>query len=163
MKKRLFDLRIALYQSPSLSSASPRVAAADQMLKKIILALEDDLDRAFIQPMIHDLRIRLTAEKIRVGILQRESMLATNRGKARVDPNASAQLSVGETQDILAGVQQLAGDGGGRGVRRSHGRVEWSAEAAAGSAPGDLCSDHREQVRSHSDFRSLRPSLALQV
>ncbi len=109
MKKRLFDLRIALYQSPSLSSASPRVAAADQMLKEIILALEDDLDRAFIQPMIHDLRIRLTAEKVRVGILQRESMLATNRGKARVDPNASAQLSVGETQDILAGVQQLAG------------------------------------------------------
>ena len=40
--------------------------------------------------------------------MQRESMLATNRGKARVDPRASAQLAVGEEEDILAGVQQLA-------------------------------------------------------
>jgi hypothetical protein len=35
-------------------------------------------------------------------------MLATNRGKARIDPRASAQLAVGDEQDILSGVQQLA-------------------------------------------------------
>src|SRR5207249_3636194 len=35
-------------------------------------------------------------------------LLATNRGLARVDPRASAQLAVGEEQDILSGVQQLA-------------------------------------------------------
>ena len=108
IKKSLLAVKILAYQSPSLSSASPRVAAADQMLKEIIIGLEDDLDRLFIQPMINDLRTRLTAAKVRVGILQRESMLATNRGKARVDPKASAQLAVGEEQDILTGVQQLA-------------------------------------------------------
>ena len=105
----LVDLKILAYSSPSLSSASPRVAAADEMLKEIIIALEDDLDRLFVQPMISSLRTRMTSETgVRVGILQRESMLASNRGKARVDPKASAQLAVGEEQDILSGVQQLA-------------------------------------------------------
>jgi hypothetical protein len=79
------------------------------MLKEITIALEDDLDRLFVQPMIKRLRARLMSEaKVRVGILQRESMLASNRGKARVDPKASAQLPVGQEQDILSGVQQLA-------------------------------------------------------
>jgi hypothetical protein len=105
----LTDLKILAYRSPSLSSASPRVAAADEMLKEITIALEDDLDRLFVQPMISGLRIRLASETgVRVGILQRESMLASNRGKARVDPKASAQLAVGQEEDILAGVQQLA-------------------------------------------------------
>jgi hypothetical protein len=104
----LSDLKRRLDQSPTLNSASPRVAAADEMLKEIIIALEDDLDRLFVQPMIKNLRFRLTTAKVRVGILQRESLLASNRGKARVDPKASAQLAVGEEQDILTGVQQLA-------------------------------------------------------
>jgi hypothetical protein len=89
--------------------ASARAAAADQMLKELIIAVEDDLDRLFIQPMICRLRVRLlTQPDVRVGILQRESLLATNRGVARIDPRASAQLAVGDQQDILGGVQQLA-------------------------------------------------------
>jgi hypothetical protein len=91
------------------SAATPREAAADEMLKAMIIAIEDDLDRIFLQPMIQGLRKRLIADTgVNVGIMQRESMLATNRGKARVDPRASAQLAVGEQEDILAGVQQLA-------------------------------------------------------
>jgi hypothetical protein len=105
----LLQLKSAALQGPALSAATPRVAAADQMLKEMIIAIEDDLDRIFVQPMIRGLRERLTTEtKVRVGILQRESLLATNRGKARVDPRASAQLAVGEETDILTGVQQLA-------------------------------------------------------
>ncbi len=95
--------------TPVLSAATPREAAADEMLKQMIIAIEDDLDRLFMQPMIVGLRKRLMADaKANVGILQRESMLATNRGKARVDARASAQLAVGEEEDILQGVQQLA-------------------------------------------------------
>jgi hypothetical protein len=102
-------LEIKSLLTPVLSAATPREAAADEMLKQMIIAIEDDLDRLFMQPMIRGLRIRLTSEAgVNVGILQRESMLATNRGKARVDPRASAQLAVGEQEDILAGVQQLA-------------------------------------------------------
>ena len=79
------------------------------MLKELIIALEDDLSRDFVQPMINRIRMRLAENKgVRVGILQRESMLATNRGKARIDPRASAQLAVGTEMDILTGIQQLA-------------------------------------------------------
>jgi hypothetical protein len=92
-----------------LSTASPRVAAADQMLKEIIIAVEDDLARDFVQPMITGLRTRLTRKRgVGVGVVQRESLLATNRGVARIDPRASAQLAVGDEEDILSGVQQLA-------------------------------------------------------
>jgi hypothetical protein len=88
---------------------STREAAADEMLKELIIAVEDDLDRLFIQPIICKLRVRLMSQPdVRVGILQRESLLATNRGVARIDPRASAQLSVGDQQDILGGIQQLA-------------------------------------------------------
>jgi hypothetical protein len=101
------DVKSAL--TPVLSEATPSEAAADEMLKAMIIAIEDDLDRIFLQPMIQGLRERLIADTgVNVGIMQRESMLATNRGKARVDPRASAQLAVGEEEDILAGVQQLA-------------------------------------------------------
>jgi hypothetical protein len=92
-----------------LNGTSPRVAAADEMLKALLIALEDDLSRDFVQPMITRLRTRLMSEAaVRVGVVQRESMLATNRGRARIDPKASAQLAVGTEQDILTGVQQLA-------------------------------------------------------
>jgi hypothetical protein len=102
-------IRRVVLQITGLSSASPRVAAADEMLKSLIIALEDDLSRDFIQPMIKHVRERLlTQANVRVGVIQRESMLATNRGKARIDPRASAQLAVGTEQDILTGIQQLA-------------------------------------------------------
>jgi hypothetical protein len=102
------ELRRWALSLPSLNTASPRVAAADEMLKSLTIALEDDLSDVFIQPMINSLRIKLTSAHVNVGIIQRESMLATNRGKARIDPKASAQLAVGTEEDILTGVQQLA-------------------------------------------------------
>ncbi len=91
-----------------LSTAAPRVAAADQMLKEFIIAVEDDLSREFVQPMIDRLRIKLMSTGVGVGVIQRESLLATNRGVARIDPRASAQLAVGDQEDILTGIQQLA-------------------------------------------------------
>src|ERR1700687_5124590 len=91
-----------------LSTATPRVAAADEMLKEFIIAVEDDLAREFVQPMITRLRTRLMRTGASVGVVQRESMLATNRGVARIDPRASAQLAVGDQEDILTGIQQLA-------------------------------------------------------
>ena len=93
-----------------LRTANARVAAADQMLKELIIAVEDDIDRHFVQRMLNRLRKRITRDKIGVGVgvMQRTSMLATNRLLARVDPRASAQLGIGEEQNILQSVQQLA-------------------------------------------------------
>jgi hypothetical protein len=93
-----------------LRTANARVAAADQMLKEMIIAVEDDLERHFVQRMLNRLRQKITRDKIGigVGVMQRTSMLATNRLEARVDPRATAQLAVGEEQNILQSVQQLA-------------------------------------------------------
>ncbi|MGH9873712.1 MAG: hypothetical protein ACRD9S_14785 [Pyrinomonadaceae bacterium] len=93
-----------------LRTANARVAAADQMLKEMIIAVEDDVERHFVQRMLNRLRERITKGKIGVGVgvMQRTSVLATNRLLARVDPRASAQLAVGEEQNILQSVQQLA-------------------------------------------------------
>lgn len=101
-----------------LRTANAREAAADQMLKEMIIAVEDDLDRLFIQPMLRSLRQDLQRKGIGVGIVQRTSVLATNRLLARVEPRASAQLPLGQTTDILQAAQQLseiffAAQGGG--------------------------------------------------
>lgn len=94
--------------STGLRVANAREAAADQMLKEMIIAVEDDLDRLFVQPMLRGLRRDLQNKGIGVGILQRTSVLATNRLLARVEPRASAQLPLGQTTDVLQAAQQLS-------------------------------------------------------
>jgi hypothetical protein len=93
-----------------LRTANARVAAADQMLKEMIIAVEDDLDRHFVQPMMLRLREGLVRDYkgIGVGIVQRTSVLASNRTLARVDARGSAQIALGEETDILQGIQQIA-------------------------------------------------------
>jgi hypothetical protein len=78
------------------------------MLKRITGRLEDDLDQQYIQPMLKDLRKELVNRGLTVGIVQRTSVLATNRLKARVDPKGMYDLSVAEQQDLLASIGQLA-------------------------------------------------------
>jgi hypothetical protein len=91
-----------------IAEAGPRVAAADEMLKGMMGRLEDDLDREYIQIMLKNVRRELVKQGLTVGIVQRTSVLATNRLKARVDPKGMYDLSVGEQQDLLASMGQLA-------------------------------------------------------
>ena len=91
-----------------LAFSSARIAAADGMLDTFTKAIEDDLDREVVQPMLDRLRARLRSKGIGVGVVQRTSVLATNRLIARVDPRATAELSLGEETNILQAVQQLA-------------------------------------------------------
>src|SRR5262249_35118199 len=67
------------------------------------------LDEAFVEPMLDALREGFSEKKhIRVGTVNRTSILATNRLQARVDARSSAALSIGEQTDILQSVEQLA-------------------------------------------------------
>jgi hypothetical protein len=91
-----------------LTEAGPRVAAADEMLKRMMSRLEDDLDQTYVQPMLRDVRSKLVKKGLTVGIVQRTSVLATNRLKVRVDPKGMYDLGVGEQQDLLASIGQLA-------------------------------------------------------
>ncbi len=92
----------------NLRPSPARVAAADGMLDVFTKAFEDDIDREFVQPMLLNLRKRLRKSGIGFGVIQRTSMLATNRLVARVDPRATAELSVGEETNLLQGLQSIA-------------------------------------------------------
>ena len=109
--RRAVDIATNLAKNVNpLRTANARVAAADQMLKEMIIAVEDDLDRHFVQPMMLRLRQGLVKDYkgIGVGIVQRTSVLASNRTLARVDARGSAQIALGEETDILQGIQQIA-------------------------------------------------------
>ena len=92
----------------NLRPSPARVAAADGMLDVFTKAFEDDIDREFVQPMLLNLRQRLKKTGIGFGVIQRTSVLATNRLVARVDPRATAELSVGQETNLIQGLQQIA-------------------------------------------------------
>ena len=91
----------------SLSQATPRVAAADDMIKRLIIVFEDDLEYFFVADALESLR-KNAREGVSLGVLQRESILATNREVARIDPRATANLDLAAGTDFLNQAQQLA-------------------------------------------------------
>ena len=91
----------------ALSQATARVAAADDMIKRMIIVIEDDLDYFFISPALENLRQQINKQGIEFGTLQRESILATNRLIARVDPRATAMANLANGTDVLDQAQQL--------------------------------------------------------
>ena len=92
----------------NLRPSPARVAAADGMLDVFTKAFEDDIDSQFVQPMLVRLRAELKRSGIGFGVIQRTSVLATNRVVARVDPRATAELSVGQETNLIQGLQQIA-------------------------------------------------------
>ena len=109
INERIKFLEYRLGREKPLTTANARVARVDFMLKQMIDAVDEDLNRHFIQPALIALRTKLIEGKgISVGIVNRTSMLSTNRLSARVDGRGSAQLAVGAEQDVLQGIQQLA-------------------------------------------------------
>ncbi len=89
-------------------AANARIAAADEMLKAIMMAVEDDVDRLVVQPTLAKVRRMLLDSGVDVGLMERTSVLSTNRSVARVDPAASAQLDLGGEQRLLEATGQLA-------------------------------------------------------
>ena len=94
--------------SYNLRPSPARVAAADGMLDVYTKAFEDDIDRVFVRPMLERLREKLRKTGIGFGVIQRTSVLATNRMVARVDPRATAELSVGQETNLIQGLQSIA-------------------------------------------------------
>lgn len=88
--------------------ANSQIAKTDNMVKQLIDAFDEDINRSIVQPTIYGLRRNLLKRDIGVGIIDRTSLLATNRLVARVDARGSAQLTIGEEQDALLAAQQLA-------------------------------------------------------
>jgi len=90
-----------------LERTAARTAAANQMLKEFMIAVEDDVDREVVTPAINQLQEGLRRTRLRVGILQHTSVLASNRRIARVSPHATAELGLEGARDILNETLQL--------------------------------------------------------
>jgi predicted nucleic acid-binding Zn-ribbon protein len=83
------------------------VAKGDQLLKEINIAMEDELDEKFIQPMLKNIRTRISNSGVGLGVVQRTSMLTTNRKLSRIEPLASAQLRLGEDINVIEDIKAL--------------------------------------------------------
>jgi hypothetical protein len=103
------EVEVLARKNNVLRTANAKVASTDLMVRQMINEVDSDISFLFVQPMVDCLRRRLVTERgISVGIVNYTSVLATNRLVARVNARSSAQLTVGEEQNVLAGVQQLA-------------------------------------------------------
>jgi len=95
------------YRNNSLARASARVAAADDMLKRFIQVAEGDLEHFFFQPALDKIDETMDKHGLELGVLQRESLLVTNRMVARMDPSASADAELAPGTDFLQAATQL--------------------------------------------------------
>ncbi len=115
-------------QRNSLTQSTARVAAADDMVKRLMVIVEDDVDHYFVSPalkalqdVIHDKPstgerigdklaglVGGTKPRVNFGLIERTSILATNRLVARVSPNASGDVTLKGPEDFLEQAQQLA-------------------------------------------------------
>lgn len=115
----------------SLSRATPRVAAADDMIKRLIITIEDDLDYFFVQPELSAIQQETARKGIELGTFQRESLLATNRRVARIDPRAGADVELTGGVDFLQEASQL-------GQLYDRFRQEQTADKLTSSGPAAL-------------------------
>ncbi len=92
----------------SLGSATPRVAAADDMIKKLIGLAEGDIENFLIVDALKSLRTSVNFRDVSFGQLQQESILVSNRQVARIDPRATTNLGTTGTEDFLLQAQQLS-------------------------------------------------------
>ena len=90
------------------SEVNAETAKANEYLKSFSKALQDEFDEYFVDPMLRRLQARLSDKGLGVGVIQRDRLLTTNRRVARIDPKASAELSIGQTEDVLADIGQIA-------------------------------------------------------
>jgi hypothetical protein len=97
------ELRADWYQKRHVARAR-----TNETLKRFILAFDEDVKRQFVDPLVIRLQMRLLKSDLQVGIVQKTSILASNRLVARVDPQASAALPVDQEQNILQQSLQLA-------------------------------------------------------
>ncbi len=81
--------------------ANARIAAADEMLKRIMIAFEDDLQTQFVLPALEQVKSSLNERAISVGKVDRISLIATNRYAARVEGNASAELDLAGQEHLV--------------------------------------------------------------
>jgi hypothetical protein len=90
------------------SESNARIAAADEMLKRIMIGLEEELQTQFVNPALDEMRRSLQRKSITVGRVDKQSIIATNRYASMMEGTASAELDVSGKEDVLQASLNLA-------------------------------------------------------
>jgi hypothetical protein len=90
------------------SESNARIAAADEMLKRIMIGLEEELQAKFVNPALDEMRRSLQKNSITVGRVDKQSIIATNRYASMMEGTASAELDVSGKEDVLQASLNLA-------------------------------------------------------
>ena len=98
----LNHIAMRLDDSETLSTATPRVAAADMMIKRFMETFETDFDKFFIDPMLNKIRQATVNHHIEFGSYEKKMILASNRLLSRVESTGTANVQVGDQENILA-------------------------------------------------------------
>jgi len=101
-------LRQILDHRPLASESTPRLSAANDMIKRFMSGLEADLEHFLVERSIDRIRDDANQKEIDFGSLQKQSIITTNRLVARLDTSAVATIGSQVQQDALAQAQQLA-------------------------------------------------------
>lgn len=123
----------------SIPKALAREAAINETLKQALKTINDDLDVEFVEPMFDLFRSQIASNSgVAVGIVQRTSILASNRFVARVSPNAAADLEMGNQKNVLADLTDLVNLIGQVGAAGTAAAGRTLAAGAMGVAGGAL-------------------------
>lgn len=107
LDRRAWQFATMMASRNALARSTPRVAAADHMLHNLLSTVERDLDKFFIQDAFDQIRQAIRENGVQFGALEHESILATNRLIARVDPNANADFELAQGTDFVQAATQL--------------------------------------------------------
>jgi hypothetical protein len=113
-------------------------SAVNLTFRKYLDQMHRDLTEVYVKPTFRRINEMMLKEKLGTGIIQETSILASNRLVARVDPRGSAQLAVGEEQNILEAARQLTNLGLGIAGQPLATGVTGNPLSLAGGAAGGV-------------------------
>lgn len=132
----LLAAAMGLRRSARYRFSDANESAVNLTFRKFLEQVNRDLDNVYVKPAFRRINERLLKEHLGVGVIQETSILASNRLAARVDPKGSAQLAVGEEQNVLQAAQQLVNLFGIAGKGLVNGATGNPAALAGGPAGG---------------------------
>lgn len=114
-------------------------SALNLTFRKYLEQINQGFNDAFVKPAFRRINEEVLKEHLGTGIVQETSILASNRLGARVDPRGTAQLAIGEEQNILEAARQLTNIFGSFGKGSATSAVSSPtalAQTAAAATPG---------------------------
>lgn len=105
--REAWQLAMLVLKRNGLTLARPRVAAADEMIKRLILATESDIEYYFVKPALEAVRSQVRSHGVELGVLEQQSILATNRLVARISTNVTSSVALAGATDLRDDASQL--------------------------------------------------------